>query len=150
MDTNVFIWSWWRHQMESFSASLALCVGNSPVPGEFPSQRPVTRSFEVFFDLCLNKQLSKQSWGWWFETFSRPLWRHCNGFESNQTSNYQGFGKLSLYLPVAGWFIDNKNTYRQISNITRTKYQNLNVSRFVLQLSLPKPLKPGVKSIIKI
>ena len=49
--------------------------------GEFtgPGQRPVTRSFDVFFDLRLNKRLSKQSWGWWFDTPSRPLWRHCNG-----------------------------------------------------------------------
>ena len=53
--------SWWRHQMETFSALLAICAGNSPVPGEFPSQRPVTRSFDVFFDLRLNKPLSKQS-----------------------------------------------------------------------------------------
>ena len=48
------------------------------VPGEFPAQRPVTRSFNVFFDLRLNKRLSEQSWGWWLETLSRPLWRHCN------------------------------------------------------------------------
>ena len=54
------------------------CAGNSPVTGEFPAQRPVTRSFDVFFDLRLDKQLSKQSWGWWFETQSCPLWRHCN------------------------------------------------------------------------
>ena len=54
-----------------------LC-GNSPVTGEFPAQRPVTRSFGVFFDLCLNERFSKQSWGWWFETPSRPSWRHCN------------------------------------------------------------------------
>ena len=39
---------WWRHQMETFSALLALCEGNSPVTGEFPSQRPVTRSFWCF------------------------------------------------------------------------------------------------------
>ena len=52
--------------------------GNSPVPGEFPAQRPVTMSFDVFFDLRLNKRLSKQSWGRWFETLSCPLWRHCN------------------------------------------------------------------------
>ena len=50
-----------------------------PLCGEFPSQRPVTRSFDVFFDLCLNKRLSKQSGGWWFETPSRSLWCHCNG-----------------------------------------------------------------------
>ena len=38
---------WWRHQMETFSALLVLCAGNSPVTGEFPAQRPVTRSFDV-------------------------------------------------------------------------------------------------------
>ena len=71
--------AWWRHQMETFSAILAICAGNSPVPGEFPTQRPVTWSFDVFFDLRLNKWFSKQSWGWWFETLSPPLWRHRNG-----------------------------------------------------------------------
>ena len=76
MPDSIFRSTWWRHRMETFSALLALCAGNSPVPGEFPAQRPVTRSFDVFFDLCLNKQLSKQSWGWWFETPSRPLRRH--------------------------------------------------------------------------
>ena len=45
--------TWWRHQMETFSALLAICVGNSAVPGEFPTQRPVTRSFDVFFDMRL-------------------------------------------------------------------------------------------------
>ena len=69
---------WWRHQMEIFFASMAICTGNSPASGEFPAQRPVTRSFDVFFDLCLNKGLRKQSWGWWFETVSCLLWRHCN------------------------------------------------------------------------
>ena len=68
----------WRHQMETLSALLVLCVGNSPVTGEFPSQRPVTRSFDIFFDLRLNKRLSKQPWGWWFETLSCPFWRHFN------------------------------------------------------------------------
>ena len=53
---------WWRHQMEIFSPLLAFCVG----------------SFDVFFHLCLNKRLSKQSWGWWFETPLRSLWRHLN------------------------------------------------------------------------
>ena len=55
-----------------------LCAGKSPVSGEFPTQRPVTRSFDVFFDLCLHKRLSKQSCGWWFETPASSLWRHCN------------------------------------------------------------------------
>ena len=56
----------WRNQMETFSALLALCAGKSPVTGEFPSQRPATRSFDVFFDLRLNKRLSNQSRRRWF------------------------------------------------------------------------------------
>ena len=55
-----------------------LC-GVSSVTSEFPAQRLVTRSFDVFFDLPLNKWLSKQLWGWWFEMPSCPLWCHCNG-----------------------------------------------------------------------
>ena len=66
--------------MEAFYALLSLCAENSPVTGEFPAQRPVTRSFDVFFDLRLIKWLSKQlqSWGWWFEAPSGLLWHHCN------------------------------------------------------------------------
>ena len=70
--------------METFSSLLTLCAGNSPVTGEFPAQRPVTRSFDVFFDLRLNKRLSKQWWGWWFETPPRPLWRHCDDTMYNE------------------------------------------------------------------
>ena len=54
-----------------------LC-GEFTGPGEFPTQRPVTRSFDVFFDMRLNKRLSKQSWGWWLEMQFRPLWRHSS------------------------------------------------------------------------
>ena len=70
--------TWWRHQMKTLSALLAICAGYSPVPGEFPTQRPVTWSFDVYFDLRPNKRLSKQSWGWWFETLSPPVWSHRN------------------------------------------------------------------------
>ena len=70
--------SWWHHQMETFSSLLAICAGNSPVTGEFPTQRPVTWRFDVFFDLRLKKRLSKQSWDWWFEMPSHPLWHQCN------------------------------------------------------------------------
>ena len=59
--------------METLSALLAICTGNAPITGEFHALRPVTRSFDVFFDLRLNKRLTKQSWGWWFET---PLDAH--------------------------------------------------------------------------
>ena len=55
-----------------------MTAGNSPVTCEFSSHRPVTRSFDVFFDLRLNKGLSKQSRHLWFETPSLSLWRHCN------------------------------------------------------------------------
>ena len=75
---NIRVNSWWRPQMEIFSALLALCAGNSPVTGEFHIQRPVTHSFDVFFDRHLNKPLSKQWWDWWFETPWHPLWRHCD------------------------------------------------------------------------
>ena len=60
-----------------FRVTGPLC-GEFTGPGEFPTQRPVTRSFDVFFDLRLNKRLSKQPWGWWFETRSWSLWRHRN------------------------------------------------------------------------
>ena len=79
--------SWWRHQTETFSALLALYAGNLPVPGELPSQSPVAQSFDVFFDRCMNKRLSKQWWGWWFETPSHPLWCHCNGVEARRSQN---------------------------------------------------------------
>ena len=93
--------SWWRHQMETFSVLLALCAGNSPVTGEFPAQRPVTRSFDVFFDLRLNKQFSKQSWGWGFQTPSCPLWRHFD--ESEAVINFRNFVSL---MSVFIWFRD--------------------------------------------
>ena len=93
--------------METFSALLAICAGNSPVPGEFPAQRPVTRSFDVFFDLHPNKRLSKQWWGWWFGTPPCPLWRHRN---------------VMLVLPW--WFIETAiGDWAWMSNIS--KYANV-------------------------
>ena len=60
-----------------FRVTAHLC-GEFTSPRWIPPQRPVTRSFDAFFDLHLNKRLSEQSWGWWFETLSCPLWCHCN------------------------------------------------------------------------
>ena len=60
-----------------FRVTGPLC-GEFTGPGEFPAQRPVTWSFYVFFDLRLNKWLSKQPWGWWFDTPPWSLWRQCN------------------------------------------------------------------------
>ena len=73
------------HMMTSSNGNIfrvtgPLC-GEFTGPGEFPTQRPVTRSFDLFFDLRLNKPLSKQPWGWWFETLSRSLWRHRNAVD---------------------------------------------------------------------
>ena len=64
---------WWSNTVTRQSS----CKNTGSKCG-FPSQRPVTRSFDVSFDLHLNKCLSKQSWGCWFETTSWSLWRHCN------------------------------------------------------------------------
>ena len=60
-----------------FRVTGPLC-GEFTGPGEFPAQRPVTRSFDVCFDLRLHGRLSKRSSGWWFETPSWSLWRQCN------------------------------------------------------------------------
>ena len=92
---------WWRFRIhvlsvcEDFSIMTSsngnifhvtghLC-GEFTGPDEFPTQRPVTRNFDVYFDLRPNKRLSKQLWGWWFETQSRPLWCHRN---ENMYSNF--------------------------------------------------------------
>ena len=87
-----FLWTryqslppWWRHQMETVSALLAICAGNSPIPDEFRAQRPVTRGFDIFFDLRPDKRLSEQSWGWWLETPSHSLWRHRNAQSTSNT-----------------------------------------------------------------
>ena len=77
--------------------------------GEFTgSQRPVTRGFDVFFDMRLNKGLSKQSWSWWFETRSYPLWRHCNVSVKiliQRIQTHKG-GILSVYLNPRAPFIN--------------------------------------------
>ena len=66
----------WKH-FPRYWPFVQLALWNSPVTGEFPPQRPQTRSFDVSLICVLNKLLSEQSWGWWFETPSH-LWRHCN------------------------------------------------------------------------
>ena len=124
----------YRNGMETPSTSWAFCDGNTPVtddimtssngnifrvtghlcgeftgPGEFSAQRPVTRSFDVFFDLRLNKRLSKQPWGWWFETPSWSLWCQCNEFPHNSPVMWSFAGLLDRTIywlnPVAGHLI---------------------------------------------
>ena len=87
--------------MEKKSALLAICAGNSSVPGEFPAQRPVRRSFDVFFDLRLNKRLGKQSWGWWFETLSHLLWRHRETILGFPHSNVTNSGEINVTTQIA-------------------------------------------------
>ena len=69
-----------------FRVAGPLC-GEFTGPGEFPTQRPVTRRIDVFFDLRLNNRLSKQPWSWWFETLLWSLWRQCNVMCFISTSN---------------------------------------------------------------
>ena len=97
--------AWWRHQMETFSALLALCAREFTGPGEFPTQRPVTRSFDVFFHLRLNKRLSKQPRGWWFETPPWSLWRQCNG------------SSWRLFCGATGCHDDNPGASKVLSNV---------------------------------
>ena len=88
----MYITGLWLPMMTSSNGNIFRVTGH--LCGEFtglPKRRPVTQSFDVFFDLCLNKRLNKQSWGWWFETLSRPLWRHRNAKEVFYRSNRDCF-----------------------------------------------------------
>ena len=76
--------------METFCSWLAIC-------------RPLTLRFDVFFDLHLNERLSKQWWGWWFETLSSPLWRHCN-VRGVKIVNHQNFGPLEFTVDQLMWW----------------------------------------------
>ena len=97
-----------------FRVTGPLC-GEFTGPGEFPAQRPVTRSFDVFFDLRLDKSLSKQPWGWWFETQLWSLWRQCNDICHYSTSilkgavKYLGCGLLNQLSPFS-YFPNDQNT----------------------------------------
>ena len=86
-DGSMTSYTWWRHQMETFSALLALCHR------WLPRTKASDAELWFFFDLHLNKRLSKQWGGWWFETPSRPWWRLCNEtqrphvYECSSTAN---------------------------------------------------------------
>ena len=121
--------AWWRHQMETFSVLLTICAGNSPVPDEFPTQRPVTRSFDVFFDLRPNKRLSKQSWGWWFDTPSRPLWRHRNGLLTSPIYHVTVIRKWLIFRMAPFWgqksFTSYKKNHGLVSVSNKTSYHKI-------------------------
>ena len=82
--------TWWRHQMEKFSALLALCAGNSPVTGEFPAQRPVTRGFDFYF-VC--------AWtdGWVNNRDTGDLRCHCVHYDVT-VMTYPPFWSISVCL----------------------------------------------------
>ena len=95
----------------TFSVKLMMTSSNGkfrftgPLCGEFtghrriPLKRPVTWSFDVFFDLRLNKRLSKQPWGWWFETPSRSLWRHYDLYRDVfSICNFK-----SIFVQIVAW-----------------------------------------------
>ena len=102
--------------METFSALLAICAGNSPVSGEFPTQRPVTRRFDVYFDLRPDKRLSKQSLGWWFETLSHSLWRHRNGPRQFRAS--MSFVKMTENGPLSYHYDDVTWAFWRLTSLT--------------------------------
>ena len=117
--------TWWRHQMETFYAWLVICAGNSRVTGEFRAKKPATRSFDIFFDLRLNKQLSKQSWGWWFETPSRLLWRHCNEkMKSHGLHTYGQARQCRYYVYIYIYSVSRKRRlfikFREMSRLRST------------------------------
>ena len=103
-----------------------LC-GEFTAPSEFPAQRPVTRSFDVFFDPRLNKRLSKQPLGLWFETPAWSLWRHRNDMGSLVQSNsvmhdgsdgdwFMWVTHLTMAIVTTG-FVD-----KELINISNLKY----------------------------
>ena len=105
--------SLWRQQMGTFS-----CYWNSPFTGEFPSQRPVTQSFDVFFDLCWNKGLSKQSRCWWFKMPSCSLWCYCNIGSEFCIVGY-GTGPLQdLWISSILYFVNNTLWFKKIRYFT--------------------------------
>ena len=91
----------WKH----FPRYCAFCAWNSLVIGEFSAQRPVTRSSDVFFDLRLNRELTKQWRRRWFETPSLPLWRHCNVKPLNDKPRHCHHWHIYIYIYIVIMFL---------------------------------------------
>ena len=104
---NKILFAWWRHQMETLSILLDLCERNYLVTGGFPSQRPMTRGFDVFFDLCLNKRLSKESRRWRYKTPSSSLWRHYILYElySKPVVHQSRALSMGMYIGRRSWYL---------------------------------------------
>ena len=114
-------------------------------PGDFPTQRPVTWGFDVFFDLRLNKRLSKQPWGWWFETPSWSLWRQCNlirpesGFvkpwnhPAKWIHSIQNGGQVSVETsdtwfyqsPIGGFIVKEKENIDNVAIFIKIRYETI-------------------------
>ena len=130
--------------MQTFSALLTLCAANSPFTSEFPAQRSVTRSFDIFFDRRLNKLLSKQSRGWWFETPSRPLWRHFNDiYRLYVYWNYVGalpYTTPSLYIFRRGYGLSfiSFSTSENVGNVQIKRTWCISCSQKYLEASWDK------------
>ena len=113
-----------------------LC-GEFTGPGEFPTQRPVTRNFDVFFDLRLNKRLNKQPWGCWFETPSWSLWRHCN--EANWIDGFIRFNVISIFA----------NSMWCIYALNDSHYDPLNtITNYVIKTVAPRVNLKRVSNIV--
>ena len=118
-----------------------------PDTGEFPSQRPVTRSFDVFFDLCLNKRWNKQSRRRWFEMPSPSSWHHCSLYKCCLSES------IHFLCQTAGWClhgIDPQNScYKSLLHKSkwrkfrcvhdfhrRNEYQNLMATMWTCVMSI--------------
>ena len=117
-----------------FRVTGPLC-GEFTGPGEFPTQRPVTRRFDVFFYLRLNKRLSKQPWGWWFETPSWSLWRHRNVHPTQYNEcDYLPMPNLSQTMLVKGAPWKEINLLRVTINLNTTLDAGPHVSFIFIEL----------------
>ena len=112
-----------------FRVTGPLC-GEFTGPGEFPTQRPVTRSFDVFFDLRLNKRLSKQPWGWWFQTPSWSLWRQSNAYTTTTKHHTTTMGanlwvKLTRYICAKEIYIKYRSVFYHFIPCNVIHYPNI-------------------------
>ena len=107
------------NMMTSSNGSIFRVTGH--LCGEFTGHRwiPRTKASDVFFDLRLNERLSKQSWGWWFETPSRPLWRHSNAY--------------ATYMPLGLQFTNVRSMARCVQNPSRAFKSIISMSMSVLR-----------------
>ena len=110
----------WKHfpRYWSFVRGIHLSLVNFPHKGQW-------RGALVFSSICLNKRLSKQSWGWWFETPSRPLWRHCNALE---VSKLWDLGLKITFL----WYLIGTTSY-QISERSSTYKSHISQPQYIVR-----------------